>query len=179
MKREFITAVVANKNGEIFELKGYAAVGMSGTALVPLTTGETVNMPFGSELMFLPDRKPVLYNLKDAVFEITGKNPLEPKEPIFPVAVFNSPGYVLSYVSAYKENKTAQYLPLFSYGAAGWYRGKFRSAVIQVDKERRQDLRLMKHENVVSGIRRMQNKMPANRLIKHLEKFFHLNPFFF
>lgn len=170
MKKRFITAVVADKSGKIFDLKGYAAVGMAGSVLVPLTTDETINMPFGSELMFLPDRKPVIYNLKDAVFEIAGQNPYEPEEPIFPVAVFNSPGYVLSCVSAYKENKTAKHLPLFSYGAVGWHQGKFRSAVIQVDRERRQDLRLMKHEDVVSGIRQIQNKMPDNRLIKHLQK---------
>lgn len=42
--------------------------------------------------------------------------------------------------------------------------------MIRVDKERRQDLRLMKPEGVIDGIRRMKKKMPDNRLRKHLEK---------
>jgi len=118
----------------------------------------------------MPDRKPVLYNIGTQQFEILDKNPYTPGEPIFPVAAFNSPGFVISYVSAYRENTAAGYLPLFSYGAIGWHKGKFRSAVIRVDRERRQDLRLMKTEDVVAGIADIQKKIPDNRLETHLEK---------
>jgi pyruvate-formate lyase-activating enzyme len=143
---------------------------MDGPSLAPLTLDETIDMPFGGELMLMPDRRPILFNMDSHSFETLDENPYFPGEPIFPVAVFNSPGYLISYVSAYRENKGAGYLPLFSYGAVGWHRGKFRSAVILVDKERRQDLRLMKTEDVIDGIRRMKEKIPANRLRKHLEK---------
>jgi pyruvate-formate lyase-activating enzyme len=168
-KRNFVTAVVSNKDGEIFDLQGYSAVGMAGYSLVPLTLDETIDMPFGGELMYMPDRKPILYNIKNRRLETVGANPYAPGEMIFPVAAFNSPGYVISHISAYRENKGAGYLPLFSYGAVGWHNGSFRSAVILVDKERRQDLRLMKPEDVVDGISRMNNKMPDNRLREHLE----------
>ncbi|MGD2029936.1 MAG: radical SAM protein [Desulfobacterales bacterium] len=169
-RKNYITAVVANNAGEIFDLKGYAAVGMAGPFLVPLMFDETSPMPFGGELMYMPDRKPILYNKESRRFEIVGENPHVPGEIIYPVAAFNSPGYVISYVSAYRENSGAGHLPLFSYGAVGWHRGRFRSAVIRVDKERRQDLRLMKTENVIEGVQRMKKKMPGNRLRKHLEK---------
>jgi len=131
---------------------------------------DTIQIPFGSELMLMPDRKPLLYNIKNHRIEILTKNPYNAGESIFPVAAFNSPGYVVSLVSAYKENKNAGFLPLFSYGAVGWYKGRFRSAVIRVDRERRQDLRLMKTEDVAAGIRTIQREMPDNRLAKHLEK---------
>ena len=169
-RKNYIAAVVANNAGEIFDLKGYAAVGMAGPSLVPLTFDETTPMPFGGELMYMPDRKPILYNKENRRFEIVGENPYVPGEVIYPVAAFNSPGYVISYVSAYRENSGAGYLPLFSYGAVGWHKGRFRSAVIRVDKERRQDLRLMKTEDVIDGVQRMKKKMPGNRLRKHLEK---------
>jgi len=161
---------VANHKGEIFDLEGYAAVGMAGSSFVPLSTDNTIEMPYGGELMLLPDRWPVLYNIEKGRLETLHKNPFEPGRPIFPVAAFNSPGYVISYISAYQENESAEYLPLFSYGAAGWHNGVFRSAAILVDSERRQDLRLMKHEDVVSGVKKMQITMPGNRLRKHLEK---------
>ncbi len=167
---KLITAVVANKEGQIFELEGYGAVGMAGSSLVLLTSDNTINMPHGGELMFLPDRSPVLFNMKENRFEILGENPYVPGEMIFPVAAFNSPGYVLSYVSAYSENNSAEPLPLFSYGAVGWHRGKFRSAAILVDKEPRQDLRLMKQEKILAGVRKMRKAMPSNRLREHLEK---------
>ncbi len=169
-KTDFVTALVANADGEIFELEGYAAVGMAGSMQIPLTLENTCNLPFGSELMFLPDRRPVLFNRYTDRIETIRENPHAPGQPLFPVAAFNSPGYVISYLGAYVETPNAQTLPLFSYGAVGWHRGKFRSAVIRVDREKRQDLRLMKPDDVAAGIETMRKQMPANRLRAHLEK---------
>jgi pyruvate-formate lyase-activating enzyme len=169
-RKKFITAVVSNTAGEIFDLGGYAAMGMAGPSLVPLTPDNTMNMPFGGELMLLPERKPVVYNIRQQRIEILAANPYRPGEPVFPVAAFNSPGYVVSFASAYEENESAGFLPLFSYGAVGWHKGRFRSAVVLVDREKRQDLRMMKPEDVAAGIRSIQKKMPNNRLETHLEK---------
>lgn len=66
-RKKFVTAVVANSAGEIFDLHGYAAAGMAGSSLVPLTLDDTIPMPSGGELMRMPDRKPVL-----TILEITG-----------------------------------------------------------------------------------------------------------
>lgn len=150
-------------------MEGFAAVGMAGSEEVPLNTESTHPLPFGSELMLLPERFPVLYNLASGRIETVRENPFVPGERIFPVAAFNSPGYVITRVSAYREAPEAAALPLFSYGAVGWGRGGFRSAVLQVDREPRQDLRQMKIEDVQAGIRRLRKKLPGNRLRKHLE----------
>lgn len=168
-KNHLIKAVVADKKGKIFELDGYAAVGMAASSLVPLSKQNTSAMPYGGEFMFLPDRHPVLFNLKTLKLETVKEDPYAPGEPILPVAVFNSPGYVISHVSAYRERKDAKHLPLFSYGAVGWQNGLFRTAVILVDSEKRQDLRLMPREKILAGIRVMKTKMPHNRLRAHLE----------
>ncbi len=165
-----ITAVVANRQGEIFDLAGYAAVGGNTTHGQPLSVDHTCPLPHGSELMLLPDRMPVLYNLVQQRLEVIAENPYAPGEPIFPVAAFNSPGYVISHTCAYTERAQADLLPLFSYGAVGWHRGQFRSAVIQVDHEPRQDLRRMPLEKVTTGIKRMRRQLPRNRLRAHLEK---------
>jgi pyruvate-formate lyase-activating enzyme len=169
-KTDLLTALVANTAGEIYELDGYAAVGMAGATQIPLTLKNTRSMPFGSELMYLPDRRPVLFNLHSGRIETVAENPYAPGQPLFPVTAFISPGYVISYLGAYVEAQKAKVLPLFSYGAVGWHRGKFRSAVVRVDRERRQDLRLMKPGDVAVGIEKMHKQMPANRLRAHLEK---------
>jgi pyruvate-formate lyase-activating enzyme len=169
-KTDFVTALVANASGEIFELDGFAALGMEGRTYTPLRPGNTRNMPYGSELMYLPDRQPILLNMRSGKIEALSKNPYAPGEPLFPVTAFNSPGYGISYLGAYAENKKVPALPLFSYGAVGWHRGKFRSAVILVDREKRQDLRLMKPADVATGIEKMRQQMPDNRLRAHLEK---------
>ena len=165
-----ITSVVANQAGEIFELNGYAAVGMSDQALEPLTVEQMINIPHGSELMYLPDRFPILFNQQTGKIEVVTENPYAPGEPIFPVAAFNSPGYVITHVSAYREMQNAGFLPLFSYGAVGWHRGNFRSAVVLVDPEPRQDLRQMQRRDVAAGVKKLRRQLPQNRLRAHLEK---------
>jgi len=164
-----LTAVVADSSGRIFDLPGYAAVGMAGEELRPLTRERTIGMPFGSELMYLPDRVPVLFNLGDGDLEEVPENPHAPGEPIFPVAVFNSPGHVITHVSAYRERTRTRSLPLFSYGAVGWQRGRFCSAALVVDREPRQDLRRMPMADVRAGVRALRRRMPENRLRLHLE----------
>jgi pyruvate-formate lyase-activating enzyme len=161
--------VVADARGRIFDLPGYAAVGMAGTHYAPLTGEGTIGLPFGSELMYLPDRAPILLNLSTGELEETPKNPHAPGGPIYPVAVFNSPGYVITHVSAYRERPGARSLPLFSYGAVGWQRGGFRSAAFRVDWEPRQDLRRMDPRRVQAGVRVLRRLLPDNRLVRHLE----------
>ena len=165
-----LKALVANAEGEIFELDGYAAMGAGGTTPIALTLSNTRNMPFGSDLMYLPQRRPVLLNLQTGRVETVAENPYAPGQVLYPVTAFNSPGYVISHLGTFVETPGAQALPLFSYGAVGWRRGQFRSAVIRVDREKRQDLRLMKPEEVAGGIDRMRQRMPNNRLRAHLEK---------
>lgn len=165
-----LAALVADRHGDIFELDGYAAVGMAGVDQRVLSTDNTLNMPYGSELMLLPQRRPMLYNRQTERLEVLVENPFQPGEPVYPVAAFISPGYVVARISAFKERHHAGFLPLFAYGAVGWYRGRFRVAAFQVDRERRQDLRFMKQRDILAGIREMRRLMPGNRLRQHLEK---------
>lgn len=164
-----ITAVVANERGEIFDLAGYAAVGSDGPVQERLCVENTCHLPHGSELMFLPDRVPLVYDLQSQAVVALAENPYEPGETIFPVAAFNSPGYVITHTGAWAERAEADSLPLFSYGAVGWHRGKFRSAVLQVDKEPRQDLRRMPADKVAAGVRDLRRILAGNRLRAHLE----------
>nr|NJM01815.1 radical SAM protein [Desulfobacula sp.] len=164
-----LTAVGAAENGEIFDLEGYGAAGMSGETPFVLETADTVPMPHGSELMLLPHRRPLVYNLSENRFEILKKNPFAPKESIFPVAVFNSPGYVNRHFCAYDDTDITVPLPLFAYGAVGFGKGGFRSSALLVDAEPRQDLRLMPQKKILKGVKEMQKKYPGNRLMRHLE----------
>jgi pyruvate-formate lyase-activating enzyme len=165
-----ILALVANPAGEIFELEGFGAAGMAGTHRTCLTRADTLKMPQGSELMFLPDRSPVLFNLDAGRFQTVPENPYVHGEPLFPVAAFNSPGYVITQVSGYEEDPGAGFLPLFSYGAVGWDGEGFRTAVVRVDSEPRQDLRRMPQDRVIAGVEGMRKRLPHNRLRSHLEK---------
>jgi pyruvate-formate lyase-activating enzyme len=168
-RSNLITAVAANAKGEIFDLAGFAAVGSDGPMQTCLTVEHTRHLPYGSELMFLPDRVPLVYNLQTDTVVALAENPDLPGEAIYPVAAFNSPGYVITHTGAWQERDGAGPLPLFSYGAVGWHRGEFRSAVRLVDDEPRQDLRHMPVEQVEAGVRRLKKTLAGNRLRAHLE----------
>jgi len=161
---------VANSDGEIFDLEGFGAAAMSGSQPVLLTTEQAIEMPYGSELMMLPGRKPLVFNLETLKFEILCRNPYSPDEAIYPVAVFNSPGYVNRYFCAYGNKNPDDLLPLFSYGAVGWGNNGFNSAALCVDTQPRQDLRHMPHKKIVSGVWKMRESYPKNRLMRHLER---------
>jgi len=169
-KTTYLTAVAASETGEIIDLPGYAAVGRSADTFTPLKRESSSPLPHGSELMRLPDRKPIVFHIRERRLVTLSRNPFQPSQSVCAVAVFNSPGYLVTQVSAYEEAAGAGILPLFSYGAAGWSGGGFRSAAIRVDRERRQDLRLMKQDDVTAGVRAMRKRLPGNRLRRHLEK---------
>lgn len=166
----WLSAVAADRNGDIFDLPGYAAVSMAAEVRQPLQRSATCALPHGSELMRLPDRKPILYHIESGRFRVLAENPFSPGEPLFPVAAFTSPGYVVTGICAYEERPEAGWLPLFSYGAVGWHRDGFRVAACRVDPEPRQDLRRMAPDKLRSGVEALQKRMPHNRLRAHLEK---------
>ena len=169
-RKPFLTAVAADVAGNIFDIDGYAAVGADGRLAAPLTTAGTLSLPFGSELMMLPDRAPIVYNIAARRMETLEENPFAPGQPLFAVAAFNSPGYAVTHTSAFVERPDARQLPLFSYGAVGWRANGFQSAVIRVDAEPRQDLRRMNIDAVNAGVVRMRSQLPDNRLRAHLER---------
>jgi len=169
INKQILTAVAAGDNGEIFELEGYGAAGISGGQFHILTKTNSCDMPHGSELMLLPNRYPVVFNLVTDQFEILEANPYDPGQRIYPVGVFNSPGYVNRHFCAYDDTGIDNPLPLFSYGAVGFGKKDFRSAAMQVDKEPRQDLRQMPISGVQAGVNRIRKRYPDNRLMRHLE----------
>lgn len=169
INKQILTAVVADDSGNIFELDGYGAAGMSGNQYHIMTKTGTCDMPHGSELMMLPDRRPVVFNLVRDAFEALETHPYEPGRKIYPVGVFNSPGYVNQHFCAYDDTGVTDPLPLFSYGAVGFGKDNFRSSALLVDAEPRQDLRQMPVSGVEKGVDRCRQLYPDNRLMRHLE----------
>ena len=166
----YLSAVVTTQSGNVIDLEGYAAVQMHGDTFSIMAKKESQQLPFGTELMLLPDRVPVAYNVDTGELEEISHNPYQPEEKVFPVAAFNSPGYVLTGTCAYTETPAATLLHLFSYGAVGWSDGYFYSAAMLVDPEPRQDLRQMLIHQVKAGVDAIRKRYPKNRLIVHLEK---------
>jgi len=148
--------LVSDSKNRIFDVSSMAAAGMKAGNFYPLRKDELIPLPYGSELFMLQDRIPVGF----------GNKPVP--GGVFPVAAFLSPGYTVTYNAAYIEKSDAKLLPLFSYAAVCWYKGGFYTTAVKVDREKRQDLRLMDIGLLRSNVRRFRKIFPKNRLIRHL-----------
>lgn len=161
MRKSGLQIVVSDRKGRIFNLPGFEPAGMKAGHFFRLVKREFIKLPQGSELFMLPDRRPVGYDSDSGRFIML--------EDFFSVAVFPSPGYDITYSSAYKEVKKSSMLPLFSYGAACFYKGDFYIAALRVDRELRQDLRFMDMRLAGKNMKEYRKIFPSNRLVRHLE----------
>lgn len=163
--------LIADKKGKIFDVPYLEAAGMKAGKSFRLEEKDLVKLPLESELFMLPDRKPVGYSPERGGFIQLENSPLTKKrEKVFPAAAFLSPGYTATYSSLYTEKGKKKTLPLFSYGAAAFYKGGLYAACIRVDRERRQELKLMDLSTIQKNVKAFKKLFPGNRLVKHLQR---------
>lgn len=162
--------LIADKKKRIYEVPGMAACGMQAGKYSQLEPDELVPLPSGSELFVLPDRLPVGIETETGQLIALTENPFSPKNVCYPVSAFVCPGYTQTKTAAYQEDTKAKILPLFSYSAVAWFKNKIYVAAVRVDRERRQDLRLMNLDLMRKNVDIFLKMMPANRLVKQLRK---------
>lgn len=153
--------LVADNAGEIYDDPRYIAGGMSGGDFVPLTPEDMVPLPEGSKFYFIPKGRPIGFNKKGGVILIDGA---------FAVSAFLPPGYTRTYLPAYEEFQRDPLLPLWSYTAVAWYRGKFHAAAVQVAWMKKADPGLHDDKMIGPIVKKKLAQYPKNRLLKHLEK---------
>ncbi|MBU4488843.1 MAG: radical SAM protein [Candidatus Omnitrophica bacterium] len=159
--------LVSDDKGKIFDVPGIEPAGMKAGNFFRLKREDFVKLPPGSELFMLPRRAAIGYDAGSGNFTAPEKG------PCFAVAAFASPGYTATYNSAYveiKAPKSLKPLPLFSYAACAFHKGKFYVAAVRVDSELRQELRFMNAALIRKNAARFKKIFPKNRLVRHLEK---------
>lgn len=160
--------LVADEEGRIWDLPGFRAAGAAGPRLFPLVGETLVKLPFATELLSLPDRIPVALRPDGVPVQIPSHEAVS--GILRPVAAFMPPGYTQTASVPYVQEEHTDPLPLFAYAAVAWYRGSARAAGIRVDRERRQDPRLMDMEAVRVQAASLLEAYPSNRLLRHLRR---------
>jgi len=92
-------------------------VGRSGKDFCVLKKEDFIELPLGSDIFFLPGRKPVGLNIKTNKIEINPSG--------LAVAAFVAPAYTVAYSAAWETMPEAPRLPLYAYSAVGWSKKKF------------------------------------------------------
>ncbi len=152
---------MADKSGEIYDDPRYIAGGMSGSDYIKLTAEDIIPLPEGSRFFFIPKGRPVAFNKKGGAVVVDG---------VYAVSAFLPPGYTRTYFPAYEEFQPDPILPLWSYTAVAWYKGKFYAAAVRVAWMKKADPKLHDDEVIGPIVREKLRQFPKNRLLTHLEK---------
>lgn len=152
--------LVCDDKGNIFEDTRYNVMGQVGNETIKLSPQDFIELPFGSDMFFLPGRNPIGYNIK------TGKT--EVLKSRLAVAAFVAPAYTVTHHAAWKTNEGAPRLPLFAFSAVGWLNNKFYVPALRIEVDIRQDCDQFDQKKVIAGSKKMIKLKPENRLVKHL-----------
>lgn len=154
-----LTALYADKHGEIYDAPGYQAVGRSGETVDLLDESEMIPLPPGAELMFLPGRS-ALAGQKDGIAPIARE--------LFAVAATLPAGYTRTRLPAFAKLPDAPQLPLFGYTAVAIRNGKFMAAALKSDDNAKWDPRRYNGRDLAKRIDGVRRDLPGNRLVEQL-----------
>jgi len=165
MRGEIPYLVVSDECGNIFEIPEYRMTGMSLNIPLLPSREELIPLPSGSDLYFLPGRDAIGFDKVTGecvrVQEYHGKK-------VYPVAAFMAPAYLQFYRCSFYILPGAERLPLYSYTAVGWYRGRFYTPGVRIDPDQRQDLKWFDLAEIHKRAKKVAARFRKNRLVQHL-----------
>lgn len=146
--------------GNIYEDPSLYSCGRSGLDALPINVEDWIELPPGGNLYELPLRKGIGKDVNTGEMRLCEKG--------LAVAAFIPPAYTGLYLSAYENAPGAQILPLFCYTAVGWFNDKFYVPAIRIEMDIRQESAGFEDGVISSGVSKMLQAYPHNRLVKHL-----------
>ena len=152
--------VYADEAGNIFEDISMYACGRSGNDFVALSEDDFMELPEGSDLYVLPNRKPIGFDVETGELKVNNKGRA--------VSVQMAPAHTMLFLAAYVKEQEAETLPLFAYTTLGWLDGKFYVTAIRIDRDVRQEPLGFDHNKVIDSVKQWHKKFPENRLLKHI-----------
>jgi pyruvate-formate lyase-activating enzyme len=162
------TPLYADSRGRIFDLPGHAALGLSGGDLVPIPERDLAPLPTGSQLFVI--KKGILAAERDGAMiyleKLRGKR-------IFPVAAFMPAGWTRTLMPGYVERTQKPLLPLWSYTAVAWHKGRICGAAVRVAQNPKADPELHSPEQdkqLVKLVERRLRENQSNRLLRQLAR---------
>ncbi|HVG40071.1 MAG TPA: hypothetical protein VM888_00570, partial [Chitinophagaceae bacterium] len=146
--------------GNIFEDTSMYVVGRSGWDAFEVPNEEWIELPEGGQLYELPGRKGIGIDVKTGEMKLCDKG--------WAVAAFVPPAHTGFYLAAYETLPHAPTLPLFCYTAAGWHDSKFYVPALRIEQDIRQEYSGFDQQKVETGVQKIIEAYPHNRLVEHL-----------
>ena len=157
--KQLPSLLVSDRAGNLFDIPDTEMAGKSGRTIHPVQAHDLIPLPGGSQVFMMPERSAIGFDRR------TGRR--KNFKDYFAVAAYIPPSYTHLAMAAYGMTERAPRLPLMSFTAVGWYRGRMYVPAVHIDRE-------IKHlptsfdDNIVSNkVEAMVSKYPHNRLIAH------------
>ena len=154
-----LTALYADKNGEIYDAPGYQAVGRSGDSLALLDEVDLIPLPASAELMYLPDRSAVA-GQQGSIAPIARE--------LLAVSAILPAGYTRTLLPAFERQPVAVHLPLFGYTAVAFKQGKLMAAAVKSDDTPKWDPRRYNSKDLPQRVAAIQRELSGNRIVEQL-----------
>lgn len=151
--------VCADEQGQIFDEPGLLMLTRQGTGFALPRPDDLIPLPPSSDLFLLPGRYALGLDPETGKIQVVDA---------LAVAGFASPGHTLTGTAAYTREQGAPGLPLYAYGAVGYYDEQFWISARLVDKDQRQIFSGIPQTDITRKAHELLKKYPKNRLIKHL-----------
>lgn len=159
--------VFADQDGQVIDHPELEMVVFDGARVRRPRREELIPLPEGSDLFLLPGRQPLGRDRRrKRIRPFAGSHGFTATA----MAAFIAPAYLRLAHPAFATTSGAPELPLFGYAPLGWMDGRFWTAGVRVDPERRQDPPLFNLEEIRAAIEDELPRHPKNRLFFHLRR---------
>ena len=155
MQRDEVTAVYADKHGNVRTAEGLRAFGRVGTQNVPLCPDDLIPLPESADLMFMPDYMAVGQRTDGTEERIAGTA----------VAAILPQGYTRTHLPAFHRSDGAAPLPLYGYTAVVSYRGELHVTAVYTDENEKWDPANYNGKELKKLVRRTMKELPNNRIV--------------
>ena len=153
-KKNQITALYADRNGEIFDAPKIEGVGRVGEKFFKLEPDDLIKLPDSADLMFLPKRKAI--GLRNGEFVKLKGNA---------VSAILPQGYTRTHLPAFEKNSDAEILPLYGYTAVVLYKNELHAAAIYTDENHKWDPVNYNTRDLKKLVRSVKKDLPGNRIV--------------
>lgn len=154
-----LTALYADKTGEIYDAPGYRAVGRVGREDVLLALEDMIPMPEGTVLAYLPGRSAT--GARDGgVIPVSGE--------VQAVAAMLPVGYTRTHLPAYIKQGNAPVLPLYGYTAAALHNDEIYVAAIKSDDNDKWHPYKYNTPDLRKKVARSKRELAGNRIVEQL-----------
>lgn len=166
MNKFYLNLVLSDRKGKLYIHPKLKMFGLSNDSLMIPKKEEMIPMPKGSTFFFMPGRVPIGYdrenNCEVFIRKYLGRE-------VYPVSAFLIPGYTRLMLPAAKKTDKKAALPLWSYTAVGWAKGRFWVSAVKIDKLSRQRPHYYKNRMLLhKQVKEVYKLYPDNRLFSHL-----------